>query len=122
MQNYVAGVNQSINNTGGIDTGGAGYFADGFTWNRNVGQGLGGTITGGSIGTPITLWSILADGSDPNGETYIVSAVAELTLSANGSIAIGSAPVVPIPAAGWLLTSAFAGLVGVARRRSAAKS
>ena len=114
MSTYVQGVNASIANTGSIATGGSGYFQDGFTWNRNIGGQLGGTITGGTIGSAIQLYSILSDGSDSSGNTWVVSAVnrAQFVLDAQGNLSI-----IPIPAAGWLLLSALAGLVGIARRR-----
>ncbi len=114
MQSYVQGVNASIANTGSIATGGSGYFQDGFTWNRNIGGQLGGAITGGSIGAAIGLYSILSDGSDASANTWVVSQVTSLTLNADGSLSV-----IPIPAAGWLLLSALAGLVGIARRRKA---
>ncbi len=114
MQSYVAGINGSIANANSIATSGAGYFADPFTWNGNVGQALGGTTTGGAIDSAIALYSILATPTGA-GQDWVVEQVTSLVLNGDGSLSI-----IPIPAAGWLLLSALAGLVGIARRRRAA--
>lgn len=111
MQAYVAGVNASINDNGGIATAGPGHFADIGTWNRNVGGTLFGTsefyaTTGASLRDSLTLYFIVADlAAGTSGDYYVVE-VASLKL-----------PIIPIPAPIVLLLSALVGFAGFARRR-----
>ena len=110
MRSYIDGVNASIANTGSITTGGAGYFADPVTWNRNVGNALVGT-TGAPINTRTSIYAVIADlGTDPDANTYSVSELTQLRLH-----------LVPIPTPAILLLSALAGFAGLTwRRRSTA--
>jgi len=106
MQSYVAGVNASIENNGGIVTSGPGYFGDPGTWNRNVGGALAGT-TGMPLNVLVPIYAIIGDLiTDPAANTYSVTQLTFLRLT-----------LVPLPVPAVLLLSALVGFAAFAWRR-----
>jgi hypothetical protein len=85
--------------------------------------GTGPNQAGVSLGQSVTLYGITGNGGTGQDQSYVLGD--NLTLSANGTLTIGSSggttppPPVPLPAAVWLFGSGLLGLLGVGRRRAA---
>lgn len=119
IASYFGGVLASIagNNSIAAQGFGPGYWGD-VQWNGTIGTQIAGATTGGPLNTPFSLFWLVDQsglyGSDTDNPTQVIE-LGSFTVGLDGSLTF--TPVIPIPAAGWLLISALGGLIGVARRR-----
>jgi hypothetical protein len=96
-----------------------GSFGGGIFTNGTLSGGLNGLSTAAAIGTPLSFY--LLSVNLETGENVNSKFASSFLLDANGRLTYNAEPpVVPLPPAVWLLGSALAGLVGVARRRQQA--
>lgn len=121
--NGIPGVSSSFaaNNSSTVSGTGTPSFAGGFFTNGTLGASIGSPAqnTAAAVGTPLAFYRVSYDVN--TFENTNAKLASNFLLDANGRLTYGSAaPVVPLPAGVWLLGSALAGLVGVARRRQAA--
>jgi hypothetical protein len=70
-----------------------------------------------SLGNPfVQLFGFTGNGTTGKLQSYILG---EASLSTDGTLSFGQVPLIPLPAAIWLLGSGLLGLFGVSRRRAA---
>jgi len=122
VQNTCAGASPCSTATGGA-------YGGSSLWGNTFGQGPGGVINGsGALGAALGFYYLTSDDSvDPefaleNTSYRNTFGPSQWLLSATGALTYsvaGGGPIVPIPAAVWMLLSGLVGMGTIGRRRAA---
>lgn len=111
LGDFETGSNPESANNLSIETAAAGAKYVGGLFSAMNGSGLNGAFIG------VTSLTLVKQGFVDDGALSNNTALGTATL-AGGTLTLGAAPVVPVPAAAWLFGSALVGLTGIARRRA----